>query len=165
MEFRSSFPRCLLTPPAATILLYAADGLSVGNKHFSVSGRPKTPNRSEWVPMFRTLVNSPEGIQTLQTLAEIGMKAWDCPSDTLDCLKAAFRDITIRALLIASLENFADTAREKVVFDLPQPARPYPPPPQPPSPKPERPRRTSSHSPSGPHRPSSRLNNSGPRPG
>jgi hypothetical protein len=104
----------ILPPPAGTILLYAADGLSTWRGHFNPSGRPRTPERSLWVPMFRQLVDSPEGLTTLHSMAEAGMRAWDCSEDVLACLPQAFRDITFRALSIAALEDFAATAREKV---------------------------------------------------
>lgn len=162
---KSKQPRSgiLLPPPAATILLYAADGLSTWDKNFTSAGFPRTPNRSHWVPVFRDLVNSPKGIQKLHIFAETGMMAWRCHPDTVACLKAAFRDITIRALLIASLERFAVTSSEKVVMPPAQPARPYPPSGRPTPPRPERPHATSSPtSPSGPHRPQPRHNTAKP---
>lgn len=109
----------LLPPPAGTILLYAADGLSAWKNRLSACLRPRTPNRTEWVPMFRQLVDSHEGLRTLQSLAEAGMRAWRCPKSVLDSLKAAFRDMTLRSLMIVALENFAATAREKVIVSNP----------------------------------------------
>lgn len=154
----------LLPPPAATILLYAADGLSVWRKNFSPSGNPRTPERIIWVPMFRELVKSPEGLRTLRKLAETGMQAWRCPPDTVNCLKDAFHDITIRALMLATLEHFAETARERVLLTVPPPPRPYPSPARPTPPRPERPNRTPSATPpSGPHRPSPKRNSPGPQ--
>jgi hypothetical protein len=142
----------LLPPPAATILLYAADGLSVWRKNFSPSGNPRTPERVVWVSMFHELVKSPEGLRTLHKLAESGMRAWRCSPATVDCLKDAFHDITIRALMLATLEDFAATAREKIVLRVHEPTRQSPPPnpppkarPQPQSPRPDHP--TSAHRP------------------
>lgn len=145
----------LLPPPAGVILLYAADGLSAWKNCLSEGRRPRTPNRSLWVPMFRQLVDSHEGLRTLQSLAEAGMRAWRCPTGALDCLKAAFRDLTLRPLMISALENFAATAREKVT--LPEAARPYPPAPAPPPPRPEK----TSSLPASPRRP--RPAKSGPK--
>lgn len=163
--YEKNFPNAhLLPPPTATLLLYAADGLSVWKKHLGPSGYPRTPERSLWVPMFRELVNSDEGLRTLQMLTRTGMQAWRCSPDAVNSLKSAFKDITIRALMIATLEHFAETAREKVTLTVPQPPRPYPPPARPAPPRPERPRRTSSAAPpSGPHRPPSRRNSPGPQ--
>lgn len=125
-----------MPPPLGTVLLYAADGLSVGNRGFSRSRRPRTPERAVWVPVFRQLVESPDGIQMLRGLAEAGLRAWGSPSDYYLCLDAAFRYPSFRALAIAALEDFADTARER--FALPEP------PPHPPAadtrPRPEKPR-------------------------
>ena len=115
----------VLPPPAGTILLYAADGLSSWRGHLSPAGKPCTPNRSHWVPMFRQLVDSDEGMQTLRTLAEAGMRAWNCPPGIVGCLGDAFCDITFRALSIAALQNFAETAREKVVLPGSEPPQ-YP---------------------------------------
>src|SRR5579863_5399569 len=102
----------LLPPPVGVILLYAADGLSVWNRSFSRSRRPRTPERAIWVPMFRQLTESPEGLRTLKALVEAGMRGWGCPEVYLACVDAAFRDIGFRARAIAALEDFADTARE-----------------------------------------------------
>jgi hypothetical protein len=108
-----------LPPPLGAILKYAADGLSVGNRDFSRSWRPYTPERAVWVPVFRQLVESPKGLRTLKALAEAGMRARNCPPVYLECLDAAFRDPGFRALAIAALEDFADTARER--FTIPAP--------------------------------------------
>lgn len=117
----------LLPPPAKIILLYAADGLSVWKDHYNKSGRPRTPNRSHWVPMFRQLVETYEGLRILQKLTETGMKAWNCHNDTLNCARDAFKDITFRSHVIAALEDFAETAQEKHEIILPKPApQPYP---------------------------------------
>lgn len=134
-------------PPVGTILLYAADGLSIWNRRFSLSGRPRTPERAVWVPMFRQLTDSHEGLRTLKALAETGMRGWGCPDVYLDCLDVALRDIGFRARAIAVLAELADTARER--FTLPEaprhpPAadnRPRPESPKPGSPAPSRPRR------------------------
>lgn len=135
MLMRKSFP--LLPPPAETILLYAADGLSVWKKNFSPSGNPRTPERTVWVPMFNELVKSPEGLRTLHKLAEIGMKAWQCPPATVDCLKDAFHDITLRGLFIVNLQRLADTSRERITLPpLPNPPSPSSPPKK--APRPER---------------------------
>jgi hypothetical protein len=146
-----------LPPPVATILLYAADGLSVWNRRFTVSGRPRTPERAGWAPMFRLLIESHEGVRTLKTLAETGMRGWGCPDVYLDCLDAAFRDIGFRARAIAVLEELADTARER--FTLPEP------PPRPPGadirPRPEAPKPR----PGGPSRPRPRPRGPRPSPG
>ena len=111
----------LLPPPVGIILLYAADGLSVWNRQFSRSGRPRTPERAVWVPMFRQLTESHEGLRTLKTLAVAGMRGWGCPEVYPACLDAAFRDIGFRARAIAALDDFADTARER--FTIPEPPR------------------------------------------
>ena len=139
----------LLPPPAATILLYAADGLAAWRKHMRATGKPRTPPRTEWVPMFRQLVDSEQGLATLHDLAETGIVAWDCPPSFAQCLDAAFRDITFRALSIAALQDFADTAQKKVVL----PTSPPPTQREPPihRPRPERPHaKTLAPSPSRP---------------
>ena len=107
----------LLPPPVVVILLYAADGLSVWNHIFSPSGRPRTGERNIWVPMFRQLAQSPDGMRTLQALATDGMKAWGCSDIALGCLNDAFRDPRFRTQILSALENFADTARAR--FTLP----------------------------------------------
>jgi hypothetical protein len=140
----------LLPPPVGVILLYAADGLSVWNRSFSRSRRPRTPERAIWVPMFRQLTESPEGLRTLKALAEAGMRGWGCPEVYLACVDAAFRDIGFRARAIAALEDFADTARER--FTVPEPPR-HPPAAADIRPRPE----TAKPGPAGPTRP-------GPRP-
>jgi len=164
MMENTTFGKTLLSPPTATLLLYAADGLSVWKKQLSPKGFPRTPERDIWVPMFHELVKSDEGMKTLHNLTKIGMKAWRCPPDTVNSLKAAFNDVTIRALMIASLEYFAATARMKVILAAPPPPRPYPPPQRPLTPKPEQPHRTHSSPPVGPHRPTGRRNSPGPMP-
>ena len=116
-------PSQLLAPPSATILLYAADGLSVWKKEFSRAGFPRTPERAIWVPMFREFLNSDEGMRTLHALTRAGMQAWRCPPETVNSLKAAFHDITLRALLLATLEDYADTGFVCVVLP-PPPRRP-----------------------------------------
>jgi hypothetical protein len=154
-----SRPPILLPPPAGTILLYAADGLSSWKGHLSPAGKPRTPSRSLWVPMFRQLVESREGLVTLRALAEEGMRAWECPPTMVRCLEYALRDITFRALSIAALQDFAETAREKVTLPGSEPP-PYPPPPKP-RPRPERPSNRPSNS---PHRPRPRPGGSRPTP-
>jgi len=150
----------VLPPPAGVILLYAADGLSSWRGHLSPAGWPRTPCRSLWVPMFRQLVDSDEGLKTLHALAEAGMHAWNCPSATVGCLDEAFRDITFRALSIAALQHFADTAREKVALLGSEPPRH--PLPAKPRPRPERP---SQNRPSAsPHRPRPRSGGMKPTP-
>jgi len=109
----------LLPPPVATILLYAADGLSVRMGRFSPSGRPRTPERIEWAAHFRKLVESAEGLEALKSLAAEGMEAWGCSAIALWCLNGAFRDITFRARAIAVLEELADTARERFSLSSP----------------------------------------------
>lgn len=143
----------LLPPPVATILLYAADGLAVRLRRFSPSGRPRTPERIEWVPMFRELANSADGIEALKSLAVVGMQAWDCSALLLYCLDSAFRDLGFRRSAIMVLEDLADTARER----FSPAARPvYPPPPEvrprtdggkPRPPSPSRPRPRPRHGP------------------
>ena len=119
-------PASLLPPPSATILLYAADGLSVWKKRLSPKGFPQMPERAIWVPMFRELVNSEEGMHTLHSLARSGMLAWRCSPDNIHSLKSAFRDITLRALIIGTLEDYADTGSIRVLMP-PPPSRPQPP--------------------------------------
>jgi len=114
----------LLPPPVAAILFYAAEGLSVWNRRFSPAGRPRTPERAGWCQMFRLLIESPEGLRTLRNLAMSGMLGWDCPKVYIECLDAAFRDISFKARAIAALEDLADTARER--FVLPEPPRQAP---------------------------------------
>jgi hypothetical protein len=111
----------LLPSPLATILLYAADGLSVWNRRLSRAGRPRTPERAECLGTFRHLVGSPQGRRTLKDLVVAGMRGWDCPADYLECADAAFREIGFEARAIAALEEMADTARER--FTLPEPPR------------------------------------------
>ena len=125
MSERSLPPQPLLAPPSATILLYAADGLSVWKKEFSKAGFPRTPERAIWVPMFRELLNSDEGVRTLHSLTRTGMKAWRCPPDSVNSLKAAFHDITLRVLMLATLEDYADTGFVQVLLP-PAPQRRQP---------------------------------------
>lgn len=108
-----------LPAPAGVILLYAADGLAVWCHRFSRVGRPRTPERSIWVPMFWVLARSPDGLQTLKALAEAGMRAWHCPPVYLDCLRAAFSEVSFPGRAIAALEDLADTARERIALPLP----------------------------------------------
>jgi len=155
-------PASLLPPPSATILLYAADGLAVWKKHLGPKGFPRMPERAIWVPMFRELVNSEEGMHTLHTLARSGMQAWRCSPDNIKTLKSAFRDITLRALLIASLDDYADTGFIRVLM------RPLPSRPQQPAltPRPESPKAKPSWTPySSPRRPSGQHKNPAPKPG
>ena len=119
MSGKTLWHRCdILPPPTATILLYAADGLSVWNGIFSPSGRPRTGERSIWVPMFYQLAKSAEGMRTLKALATDGMRAWGCSDIVLGCLNDAFREVTFRTRVLSALEIFADTAR--VRFTLPE---------------------------------------------
>lgn len=119
--------RPLLPPPVKIILLYAADGLSVWKDRYNKAGRPRTPSRSHWVPMFRQLVETYEGLRFLQKLAETGMKAWGCKPDAFCCARCAFKDVTFRSHVIAALEDFAATAQEAQKIHLPKPApAPYP---------------------------------------
>jgi hypothetical protein len=57
------------------------------------------------------------------------MLAWHCPAGVIGSLEDALRDITFRALSIAALQHFADTAAEKVMLRDPEPLphRPTPP--------------------------------------
>ena len=116
MSKTKTWKTLLLPPPAGTILLYAADGLSAWKNRLSACLRPRTPNRSEWVPMFRQLVDSHEGLRTLQSLAEADMRAWRCPKSLVEALRSAFRDMTLRSLMIVALENFAATEQEKATL-------------------------------------------------
>ena len=143
-----------MPPPLGTVLLYAADGLSVWNRDLSRSRRPRTPERAVWVPMFRQLTESVEGLRTLKALAKTGMRGRNCPEVYFECLDAAFRDVSFRALAIAALEDFADTARER--FALPEPPRHPPATDTRPRPEPAKP------GPAGPRRPGPRPR--GPRP-
>lgn len=142
-----------LPPPAGTILLYAADGLSSRQGDLSPAGRPRTPKRSIWVPMFRLYIDSENGLGTLHSLAEDGMRAWDCSPDQVNSLSDAFEDITFRALSIAALEHFAATAHEKVLMpELPKKSVPESPKPEPhdsakPSAQSTEPRRPTARSP------------------
>jgi hypothetical protein len=155
-------PASLLPPPSATILLYAADGLSVWKKTFGPKGFPQMPERAIWVPMFRELVNSEEGMHTLHSLARSGMQAWRISPDNIHSLKSAFRDITLRALIIATLEDYADTGSIRVLMP-PPPSRPQPPTL---APRPESPKPKSSGTPySAPRRPSGQHKNPAPKPG
>ena len=116
-------PASLLPPPSATILLYAADGLAAWKNHIGPKGFPQMPERAIWVPMFRELVNSEEGMHTLHALTRSGMQAWRCSPENINTLKSAFRDITLRALLIATLDDYADTGGIRVLMP-PPPSRP-----------------------------------------
>ena len=111
--------RKLLPAPVATILLYAADGWALRHQMLSHTGKPRTPERAIWVPLFRQLAETHEGMRELKEFAAAGMRGWNCPAAYLECLDAAFRDTGFRARTIATLQNFADTAREK--FPLPEP--------------------------------------------
>jgi len=127
MSILSKTDTPLLPPPAKIILFYAADGLSVWKDRYNKAGRPRTPSRSHWVPMFRQLVETYEGLKILQKLAETGMQASGCSADTLKCTRDAFRDISFRGLVIAALEDFAETAQDAHKIILPKPApMPYP---------------------------------------
>jgi len=150
----------ILPPPAGTILLYAADGLSSWRGHLSPEGTPRTPSRSHWVPMFRQLVDSKEGLLTLHDLAKAGMRAWNCPPPMVGCLDDAFRDITFRAMSIAALQHFADTAPERVMLPGAEPS-PYPPSPKI-QPRPERARQNPPAT--SPHRPRPRPGGGGIKP-
>ncbi len=152
----------LLPPPSATILLYAADGLAAWKNHIGPKGFPKMPERAIWVPMFRELVNSEEGMHTLHALTRTGMQAWRCSPDNINSLKSAFRDITLRALLIASLDDYADTGFIRILMP-PPPSRPQ----QPAlAPRPESPKPKSGGTPySTPRRPSGQHKNPTPKPG
>jgi hypothetical protein len=119
MKNGSSLHTLMLPPPVGTILLYAADGLSVRNGNLNAAGRPRTPKRSIWVPMFRNLIDTDEGLGTLYSLAEDGMRAWACSPDQVNSLNDAFMDITFRALSIAALEHLVATAHEPVVMQEP----------------------------------------------
>lgn len=166
MTNKQLYRTLILPPPASTILLYAADGLSVWRKNLNAAGFPRTPNRADWVPMFRQLVDSEEGMETLQNLALAGMEAWKCPSSQIQCLNDAFRDITFRALSIAALQRFFDTTAEKIVFPEPVKRQPYPATQQA-APKPERETQKPSNNPPSlttPHRPSALPKKSHPTP-
>jgi hypothetical protein len=155
-------PASLLPPPSATILLYAADGLAAWKEHLGPKGFPQMPARAIWVPMFRELVNSEEGMHTLHALARSGMEAWRCSPDNIHCLKSAFRDITLRALIIATLDDFAETGCIRILMP-PPPSRPQPPTH---APRPEFPKPKSNGTPnSAPRRPSGQHKNLAPRPG
>jgi hypothetical protein len=105
----------LLPPPAETILLYAADGLSKERGFLSRSGRPRTPERAVWVPLFRDLLQSSAGLESLERLAETGMRAWNVPDSMILCLNGAFRDITFRAFCLSALQRLAATANRKAM--------------------------------------------------
>jgi len=119
MGRRGSKRTPILPPPAGTILLYAADGLAQSRGQLNRSGKPRTPARDQWVPLFRTLVESKEGLVELQHLATAGMQGWGCPPSLTRCLDDAFADITFRPLLIAALDDLAATARDKIVMPVP----------------------------------------------
>jgi len=148
MTSREARPCELLPPPVETILLFAADGLSMRDKLFAPSGRPRTPERGQWVPLFRLLVESKEGRRTLLQLAQDGIRGWGLSRHMLDCSAAAFGHVSFKARAILALEELADTARER--FTLPPPPQSPPPTPHtplsarpesppPPRPRPERP--------------------------
>lgn len=105
MDYRRNTQQ-FLAPPATTILLYAADGLAVWKEQWTPSGRPRTPALSVWVPIFHELAGSADGMCILQSLAEAGMRAWDLAPDCLNCLQAAFEDITFRSGVLAALEEY-----------------------------------------------------------
>jgi hypothetical protein len=115
----------LLPSPLATILSYAGYGLSVWQRRFSASGRPRMPEEKAWVPMAWQLVGSPEGRRTLKDQVMAGMRAWDSPPVYFECADAAFREVGFESRAIAALQELADTARER--FVLPEPPR-HPPP-------------------------------------
>jgi hypothetical protein len=163
MEKKSPRDTAILPPPVSTILLYAADGLSSFRRHLSSTGRPRPPSRSDWIPKFYLLMQTDMGLLILRVLAEEGMRAWNCPPIMLECLDAAVRDITFRAMSIAALRHFADMARDKVI--LPASMAPVNGVQQQPPPEKPRPRPGSLH-PEGPHRPTGRWrpNGGGPRP-
>ena len=116
MLSKRSKPPVILPPPVGTILLYAADGISSWRRHLNPRGKPRTPKRSDWVSTFRLLVDSDEGLLTLHALAEAGMRAWECPPREIESLDDAFRDITFRAMAIAALQHFADTADDAIAL-------------------------------------------------
>jgi hypothetical protein len=119
MKMGNALLGVVLPPPAGTILLYAADGLSVRQGDLSPAGRPRTPKRSTWVPLFREHLDTDEGTDTLYSLAEDGMRAWDCSPDQMNGLRRAFEDITFRALSLAALEYFAATAPTPITLKSP----------------------------------------------
>ena len=100
----------VLPPPVATILLFAADGLSSWKGSLSAAERPKAPSCLLWVPMFREFVESDEGLRILHALATAGMRAWRCPPSVIQSVDAAFGHITFRAMSIVALQHFTDTA-------------------------------------------------------
>jgi len=151
MKSGSSLRAVTLPPPAGTILLYAADGLSAKQGDLGPSGRPRTPRRSIWVPLFRDYIETDEGLGTLHSLAKDGMTAWDCSPDQLDSLVDAFADISFRALSVAALEHFAATAHEKITLKRPQKT------PEPTLPKPEPNSVAPPHVATAPLRPSGRT--------
>jgi hypothetical protein len=114
--------RKLLAAPAAIILLYAADGWALRHQMLSHTGKPRTPERTIWVPLFRQLVETHEGLGELKEFATAGMRGWNCPAVYLECLDAAFCDICFRSRVIAALHDLADTAREKFPLQEPIPA-------------------------------------------
>jgi hypothetical protein len=111
--------------------------------------------------MFRELVDSDEGLETIHALAEAGMHAWRCPPGVIGCLEDALRDITFRAMSIAALQHFAETAQEKVMLRDPEPSSRRSTAPKL-RPRPERP--TSGHRPGSPHRPRPHSRSTSPTP-
>lgn len=108
--------KTFLSAPLATVLLYAADGLAVWNQSLSRAGRPRMPERAVWVPMFRQLVESSDGVRTLKSLAEAGLQGWGCPDVYFECLDAAFRELGLKGRIIALLDELAATARDRFVM-------------------------------------------------
>lgn len=110
-----------LPPPLGVLLWYAANGLSVAADGPIRAQRPHTPEVSVWAGPFREFVESRAGLRKLKGLAETGMRALGAPPDYFLCLDSAFRYPSFRALAIAALQDYADTAREP--YTLPEPPR------------------------------------------
>jgi hypothetical protein len=81
--------------------------------------KPRTPERTIWVPLFRQLAETHEGLHELQEFAAARMRGCNCPAAYLECLDATFHDLGFRSRVIAALHDFADTACEKL--SLPEP--------------------------------------------
>jgi hypothetical protein len=104
----------VLPPPAETFLLYVADGLSTWLGYKGPAEKLRTLERIFWVPMFRQLAASDDGVETLHKLAATGMRTCNCLPCLIGGLNDAFRNITFRSLSIATLHAFAETARERI---------------------------------------------------
>jgi hypothetical protein len=79
-----------LPPPVHILLAYAADGWAAENWQLNPSGRPRHPEAAQWLPVARSLLTKPDGLDRLRGLALAGMAAWGVHASIMDCVVPAF---------------------------------------------------------------------------